>query len=57
MIIYTRTGDRSTDEIIEGDTVLKLSSLGVEVGLDVTYEDTELDATRRREGERQIPAE
>jgi Uma2 family endonuclease len=55
--LYTRTGDRSTDEIIEGDAVLKLSSIGVEVSLDVIYEDTELDATRRREGERQIPAE
>ena len=54
--LYTRTGDRWTDEIIEGDAVLNLSSIGVEVSLDVIYEDTELDATRRREGERQIPA-
>jgi Uma2 family endonuclease len=55
--LYTRTGDRWTDEIIEGDAVLNLSSIGVEVSLDVIYEDTELDAIRRREGERQIPAE
>ena len=54
--LYTRTGDRWTDEIIEGDAVLKLSSIGVEVSFDVIYEDTELDATRRREGERQIQA-
>lgn len=55
--LYTRTGDRWTDEIIEGDAVLNLSSIGVEVSLDVIYEDTELDAIRPREGERQIPAE
>ena len=55
--LYTRTGDRWTDEIVEGDAVLKLSSIGVEINLDVIYEDTELDATRPREGERQIPAE
>src|ERR1700730_1278708 len=55
--LYTRTGDRWTDEIIEGDAVLNLSSIGVEVSLDVIYEDTELDAIRAREGERQIPAE
>src|SRR6266478_3019921 len=55
--LYTRTGEGWTDEIVEGDAVLKLSSIGVEVRLDVIYEDTELDATRPREGERQIPAE
>ena len=54
--LYTRTGEGWTDEIIEGDAVLKLSSIGVEVSFDVIYEDTELDATRRREGERQIQA-
>ena len=54
---YTRTGDRWIDEIIEGDAVLNLSSIGVEVSLDAVYEDTELDAIRPREGERQIPAE
>ena len=55
--LYTRTGDRWTDEIIEGDAVLKLSSIGVEVSLDMIYEDTELDATRPRDGVRQAPAE
>src|SRR3984893_7340718 len=55
--LYTRTGDRWTDEIIEGDAVLNLSSIGVEVSVDAVYEDTELDAIRPREGERQIPAE
>jgi Uma2 family endonuclease len=53
--LYTRAGDRWTDEIVEGDAVLKLSSIDVEVSLDVIYDDTELDATRRREGVRQIP--
>jgi len=55
--LYTRTGDQWTDEIVEGDTVLKLSSIGVEISLDTIYEDTALDAIWRREGERQIPAE
>jgi hypothetical protein len=45
------------DEIVEGDAVLKLSSIGVEVSLDVIYEDIDLAATRPREGERRIPAE
>lgn len=53
--LYTRSGERWTDEIIEGNAVLNLSSIGVEVNLDVIYEDTELDATRRREAERQAP--
>jgi len=55
--LYTRTGDRWTDEIIEGDAVLNLSSIGVEVSVDAVYKDTELDVIRPREGERQIPAE
>lgn len=54
--LYTRSGDRWTDEIIEGDAILKLSSIGVEMSLDTVYEDTELDATRLREGGRQAPA-
>jgi Uma2 family endonuclease len=29
--LYTRSGDRWTDEIVEGDAVLKLSSIGVEI--------------------------
>src|ERR1700738_4987092 len=47
--LYTRMGDVWTDEIVEGSSVLKLSSIGVEISLDTVYEDTELDATRRRE--------
>jgi Uma2 family endonuclease len=54
--LYTRSGYRWTDEIIEGDAVLNLSSIGVEMSLDTIYEDTELDITRLREGERQAPA-
>ena len=54
--LYTRSGDRWTDEIVEGDATLKLSSIGVEISLDAIYEDTELDATRLREGGRQAPA-
>ncbi len=54
--LYTRSGDRWTDEIIEGDAVLRLSSIGVEMSLDTVYEDTELDANRPREDGRQAPA-
>jgi Uma2 family endonuclease len=54
--LYTRTDTSWTDEIVEGDAVLKLSSIGVEISLDTVYEDTELDATRPPEDERQIPA-
>lgn len=54
--LYTRAGNRWTDEIVEGDAVLKLSSVGVEVSLETIYEDTELDATRQRRGEQQAPA-
>ena len=53
--LYTRSGHRWTDEIIEGDAVLRLSSIGVEIRLDTVYEDTELDATRLRESGRQAP--
>ena len=54
--LYTRSGDRWTDEIVEGDATLTLSSIGVEITLDAIYEDTELDATRPREDGRQAPA-
>jgi Uma2 family endonuclease len=54
--LYTRAGDHWTDEVVEGDAVLNLSSIGVEVSLDAIYEDTELDATRRQAGEQQAPA-
>ena len=54
--LYTRSGDRWTDEIIEGDAVLELFSVGAEISLDAIYEDTELDTTRPREGGQQVPA-
>jgi Uma2 family endonuclease len=54
--LYTRSGNRWTDEIVEGDAALTLSSIGVEITLNAIYEDTELDATRRREDGRQAPA-
>ena len=41
---------------IEGAAILKLPSIGVEISLDAIYEDTELDVTRPREGERRVPA-
>ena len=42
--------------IVEGDATLTLSSIGVAITLDAIYEDTELDATLPREGERQASA-
>ena len=54
--LYTRSGDLWTDEIVEGDAALTLSSIGVEISLDAIYEDTELDATRLRDGAPQAPA-
>src|SRR5207237_2574042 len=54
--LYTRTGEGWIDEIVQGDAVLKLSSVGVEVSLDALYEDTELDATRLPDRRRQTPA-
>jgi len=54
--IYTRAGTAWIDEIITGDAVLKLSAVGVEIGLDAIYEDTELDTTRRPAGETPAPA-
>ena len=54
--LYTRSETEWTNEVIEGLAVLNLSSIGVEMSLDTIYEDTELDITRPREGERQAPA-
>jgi Uma2 family endonuclease len=45
--LYTRAGGTWIDEIVEGDAVLNLSSVGVAIGLDAIYEDTELDLTRQ----------
>ena len=42
--------------IVEGEAILKLSSIGVEMSLAPIYEDTELDAIRLREGGRRAPA-
>jgi hypothetical protein len=44
------------DRIVEGDAILNLSSIGLEMSLDTIYEDTELDAIRLREGERRSAA-
>jgi len=54
--LYTRTGDRWTNEVLEGNAVLKLSSIDVTISLDAIYEDTELDVTRQPADERQAPA-
>jgi Uma2 family endonuclease len=44
--LYTRTAEGWVNEIVTDDALLKLSSVGVEIGLDAIYEDTELDVTR-----------
>ena len=51
--LYTRADSKWTNEIIQGDRVLNLSSIGVEISLDVIYEDTELDITPQPAGEAQ----
>lgn len=54
--LYTRAENGWTNEIITGDAVLNLSSVGLGLTLDAIYEDTELDATRRRAGGGSVPA-
>jgi Uma2 family endonuclease len=54
--LYTRTGASWIDEVIEGEAVVNLSSIGVEISLDTIYEDTELDPTRRPAGGEPAPA-
>ena len=54
--LYTPTDAGWIDEIITGDAVLSFSAIGVEISLDAIYEDTELDATRRRADEAPAPA-
>jgi Uma2 family endonuclease len=54
--LYSRSGDIWTNEVVQGDAILRLSCLGVEISLDTIYEDTELHVTRRREDEPKAPA-
>lgn len=54
--LYTRAANGWTNQIIEGDATLKLSSIGVEILLDAIYEDTELDTTRRQAAASQAAA-
>jgi Uma2 family endonuclease len=54
--LYTRSEAGWINEVITGDSVLKLSSIAVELTLDTIYEDTELDATRRQAGGEPVPA-
>jgi Uma2 family endonuclease len=53
--LYTRTRTEWTNEVVEGDTILRFSSIGVEVSLDAIYEDTELAATRPQEDGQRVP--
>ncbi|HJU18855.1 MAG TPA: Uma2 family endonuclease [Stellaceae bacterium] len=45
--LYTRAGEHWTDEVVEGNAVLKLTALGIEIGLDAIYEGTALDPARQ----------
>jgi len=54
--LYTRSGDVWTNEIVAGDAVLNLSSVGVVLSLDAIYEDTDLDPTRRPAEAQRAPA-
>ena len=53
--LYTRTEAGWIDEVVVDDGTLNLSAIGVTIPLDAIYEDTELDATRRRADERPAP--
>ena len=54
--LYTRSDAGWINEVITGDAVLNLSSVGVELTLDTVYEDTELDASPRQAGGEPAPA-
>ena len=54
--LYTRTEAGWTNELIADVGVLNLSSIGVEIGLDTIYEDTDLDLTRQQANEAPPPA-
>ncbi len=54
--LYTRTDAGWVNDVIAGDAVLNLSSIGVELSLDTIYEDTELDPTRRQASGEPAPA-
>jgi Uma2 family endonuclease len=54
--LYTRSGPSWTNEIVEGSAPLKLTAIGVEIGFDAIYEDTELDPTRPQAGGREREA-
>ncbi len=53
--LYTRSNSGWTNEVVQGDAILKLTSVGVEISLDAIYEDTDLDLTRRPEAGAQPP--
>ena len=53
--LYTRAANGWTNEIVENEAALRLSSVGVEIPLDAIYEDTELDITRRQAAAPQPP--
>jgi Uma2 family endonuclease len=54
--LYTRTDAGWVNDVITGETVLHLSSVGIELSFDAIDEDTELDPTRRQAGGEPAPA-
>ena len=54
--LYTQAEADWTNQVVTDASVLSLSSIGVDLPLDVIYEDTELDATRRPADGRSVPA-
>jgi hypothetical protein len=52
-LAWEREQPERTNEIIQVDGVLNLSSIDVEISLGVIYEDTELDITPQPAGEAQ----
>lgn len=54
--LYTRTDAGWINEVVADDGVLKLSAVGIELGLDAIYQDTELAATPRPAAGEPAPA-
>ena len=54
--LYPRAEPDWTNQVVTDASVLSLSSIGVDLPLDVIYEDTELDAIRRPMGGGPAPA-
>jgi Uma2 family endonuclease len=53
--LYTRTEAGWANQIVTGNAMLNLSSIGIGLPLDAVYEDTDLDASRLATGDESPP--